>query len=273
MASVTPQVSYVSTDTTGFLEMVISKLGWSDLSDDIVMDVGCGNPKIKLANHLVNLFPNVKQVICIDKNSMMIHYLKISRRPSNIVFQNADIENRSTLVKWEGQISKVISTHCFHMLQDQKTGFQNVYDLLKPGGEAAILFCIQSGYVGWLCDLRDDTKWNKYYNGNAPEIPSTQFINIDDSYYKTILEEIGFRIIVCVKDRIGVPYESENAWKEVIFKLALSSFDIPEDLHEEFKKDLYEAFMKHNCRTSNGLPCQSSFFLTALLRKPDIMNN
>ncbi|GBO42272.1 hypothetical protein AVEN_223044-1, partial [Araneus ventricosus] len=97
MASVTPQVSYVSTDTTGFLEMVISKLGWSDLSDDVVMDVGCGNPKIKLANHLVNLFPNVKQVICIDKNSMMIHYLKISKRPSNIVYQNADIENRSVL--------------------------------------------------------------------------------------------------------------------------------------------------------------------------------
>ncbi|GBN67539.1 hypothetical protein AVEN_149691-1, partial [Araneus ventricosus] len=187
MASVTPQVSYVSTDTTGFLEMVISKLGWSDLSDDIVMDVGCGNPKIKLANHLVNLFPNVKQVICIDKNSMMIHYLKISKRPSNIVYQNADIENRTTLIKWEGQIGKVVSTHCFHMLQDQKAAFQNVHDLLKPDGEAAILFCVQSGYVGWHCELRDDTKWNKYYNGNAPEIPSTQFMSIDDSYYKTML--------------------------------------------------------------------------------------
>ncbi|XP_055945897.1 juvenile hormone acid O-methyltransferase-like [Argiope bruennichi] len=273
MAAVEPQVSYVSTDITGFLEMVISKLGWSDLSDDIVMDVGCGNPKIKLANLLVNFFPNVKQVICIDKNLMMIHYLKISKRPSSIVYQCADIENRSSLIKWEGQIAKVISTHCFHMLHDQRAGFQNVYNLLKPGGEAAILFCVQSGYVGWHCELRDDTKWNKYYNGNAPEIPSTQLTNIDDSYYTAMLEEIGFRIILCEKDRIGVPFESEKAWKDMTFKLALSSFDIPEDLQEEFKKHLFEAFLKHNCRTDNGLPCQSSYFLTALLRKPDVMNN
>ncbi|GIY10037.1 uncharacterized protein CEXT_812061, partial [Caerostris extrusa] len=85
--------------------------------------------------------------------------------------------------------------------------------MLKPGGEVAILFCLQSGYVGWHNDLVNDSKWNKYYNGNSPEIPLTQFSKKEASDYETMLEGIGFSIIECKKDRIGVPFESSEAGK------------------------------------------------------------
>ncbi|GFX67914.1 uncharacterized protein TNCV_1974152 [Trichonephila clavipes] len=105
--------------------------------------------------------------------------------------------------------------------------------------------------------------------GNSPEIPLTQFSNPSSSFYKNLAEEIGFKIVSCEKDRIGVPFESDESWKGAIFNLALSSFKIPNELKEEFKEYLYETFMKYNCRTDNDRPCQTSYFLTVLLRKPE----
>ncbi|GFR26105.1 uncharacterized protein TNCT_683451 [Trichonephila clavata] len=258
-----------STDAKRFLELISSKFGWGDLSDDIVMDIGCGNPKIKFCDLLLGLFPKVKKVIAIDKKSHLIAYIKCGKKNPKIDFEYGDIEDRSTLENWEGKISKVVSSHCFHQLKDHETAFKNVYLLLKPGGEAALLFCLQSGYVGWHVDLVNDPKWKKYYNGNSPEIPLTQFSNPASSFYKNLAEEIGFKIVFCEKDRIGVPFESDESWKGAIFNLALSSFKIPDELKEEFKEYLYETFMKYNCRTDSDRPCQISYFLTALLRKPE----
>ncbi|GFT48306.1 uncharacterized protein NPIL_286991 [Nephila pilipes] len=258
-----------STDANRFLELISSKFGWSDLLDDIVMDIGCGNPKIKLCDLLLSHFPKVKKVIAIDKKSHLIAYIRCSKRDPKIDFECGDIEDRSTLKTWEGKVSKVVSTHCFHQLKDHEIAFKNVYHLLKPGGEAALLFCIQSGYVGWQLDLVNNPKWNRYSTGNTPEIPLTQFSNPASSFYKNMAEEIGFKIVSCEKDRIGVPFESDEVWQVAIFNLALSSFHIPPELKEEFRKDLYQTFMKHNCRTDNDLPCQISHFLTILLRKPE----
>ncbi|GIY97606.1 methyltransf_25 domain-containing protein [Caerostris extrusa] len=219
----TPQASYVSSDSAHFLKVIAEKFQWIDLSDDTVMDVGCGNPKIKFTDLLIERFPNVKQVIAVDKKAGLIEFLKCRIRHSEIHYQFADIEDWSTLKEWEGKISKVVSIHCFHQLKDQKISFQNVFKMLKPGGEVAILFCLQSGYIGWHNDLVNDSKWNKYYNGNSPEIPLTQFSKKEASDYETI-----------------------EAGKSAILKLALSSFKIPEESKEEFKEDLYKAFMKHN---------------------------
>ncbi|GIY92769.1 uncharacterized protein CEXT_662451 [Caerostris extrusa] len=221
----TPQPSYVSTDSRLFLKSIAEKLGWNDLSDDIVMD----------------------------------------RKPSENLLRVC----RYRRLKWKEKISKVVSSHCFHQLKDQKIAFQNIFRMLKPGGEVAIFFCLKSGYVAWHCDLVNNSEWNRYYNGNSPEIPLTQFSNKEASEYETILKEIGFSIIECKKDRIGVPFESTEIWKNAIFNVALSSFAIPENSKERFKDDICKIFINQNAMLSDK-PCTISYFLTVLLRKPAI---
>ncbi|GIY29977.1 uncharacterized protein CDAR_106451 [Caerostris darwini] len=233
------------------------------------MDVGCGNPKVKFSDLLMEFFPNVKQIIPVDKKSALIDYVKCSVNHPKICYESADIEDWSTLQKWEGKISKVVSSHCFHQLKDQKIAFQNIFRMLKPGGEVAVLLCLKSGYVAWHCDMVNNSEWNRYYNGNSPEIPLTQFSNKEASEYENFLKEIGFSIIECKKDRIGVPFESTEIWKNAIFNLALSSFAIPENSKERFKEDICKTFINHNAMLADK-PCTISYFLTVLLRKPVI---
>ncbi|GFX67912.1 uncharacterized protein TNCV_1974141 [Trichonephila clavipes] len=84
-----------STDAKRFLELISSKFEWDDLSDDIVMDIGCGNPKIKFCDLLLGLFPKVKKVIAIDKKSHLIAYIKCGKKDPKIDFEYGDIEDRS----------------------------------------------------------------------------------------------------------------------------------------------------------------------------------
>ncbi|GIY53258.1 uncharacterized protein CEXT_389631 [Caerostris extrusa] len=124
--------------------------------------------------------------------------------------KTVSIKCKSTLKEWEGKISKLVFNQCFHQVKDYKTCFQNVFKLLKPGGEAAIFFCLQSGYAGWHWKLIDDPAWKKYFNGKLPEMPSTQFTDIMASDYETMLQKIGFLAIEYKTEARFISFERDK---------------------------------------------------------------
>ncbi|GIY53260.1 methyltransf_25 domain-containing protein [Caerostris extrusa] len=255
--------SDISNETRYFLEVIDEKFQWSDMSNAIIMNVYCDNLRIEFCDLLIKLFPKVKKIITIDKKSVTINYIKLESGLPQRHYSHGDIENWSTLKEWEGKISKLVSNQCFHQVKDYKTCFQNVFKLLKPGGEAAIFFCLQPGYVGWHCKMIGDPGSEKYFDGKLPEMPSTQFTDIMASYYETMLQKIGFSVITCESEARFIPFERDDD-----ISLALTSLKMPEACIEIFKRDAYDTLKK--CFPHNPLkPGTISFFLTVILRKPE----
>ncbi|GFY53328.1 hypothetical protein TNIN_222291 [Trichonephila inaurata madagascariensis] len=107
---------------------------------------------------------------------------------------------------------KAISTNTFHLITNKKLAFENVCHVLKPGGEAAFLFFLDSCFYSLLTALLEKPKFKALHNGSYdPEMYSEEH---DAQYYKQMLEEIGFQSVRSIEERSIVCYASEEDCKE-----------------------------------------------------------
>ncbi|GIY49520.1 methyltransf_25 domain-containing protein [Caerostris darwini] len=125
--------------------------GWKDLDGEVAMDVGCGSGRNSTIN-ILKYYPKVEKLIAIDNYTPSIYFATSTNTQPKIEYRSADIEDRSTLVEWEGKISKIFSTNCFTHV-DPENAFGNVHYLLKPGGEAIITFVSKSQYYDIFLDV------------------------------------------------------------------------------------------------------------------------
>lgn len=71
--------------------------------------------------------------------------------------------------------------------------FQNMFHLLKPEGEAAVLFLVKSLIDDWLKEILKKPKWKDAYMGFYVE----DLHQKGEDEYKEMVERIGFSVIDC----------------------------------------------------------------------------
>lgn len=254
-------------DTELFLP-IIRKLDWESPEQETVMDIGCGSGN-SIQNIFLPLFPDVKKMIGVDILPDMIDFAKQNNASDKIEYHVADIENWSTLDKWSEQISKVISVYCFNWLDNQEEAFRNVYRLLKPGGEAASLFILSTRFWDSYKLHIDNPKWNPYLKDATDiNVPASHYKKLDGSYYRDLLEGLGFNVVVCEDENRTFSFADDDHCRGSIFVCGLTKH-IPDDLKREFKEDLFQGFLKYNGRDSDGRPMIYYKSLTLLVQKPN----
>ncbi|KAF8778308.1 Juvenile hormone acid O-methyltransferase like protein [Argiope bruennichi] len=223
-----------------FIDHCKDTFGWSDLTDDVIMDVGCGEEGL-CGKSMLEKFPDVSAIIGIDFDPKVVRNFKLKTTPK---FQCvlADIEKRETLRNYKGKINKIISIRTFHQLINKEEAFRNVYHLLKPGGEAAILF------GSYTVDM--------YKSGENKD------------RFKEMVEKIGFRVLECSEAKIVIPYPSDQACKDALYQMCGNSFNIPPEEVEQFKEECFQLLVKTSARDPEGRPCYRSTELRLLLAKP-----
>ncbi|GIY36079.1 juvenile hormone acid O-methyltransferase [Caerostris extrusa] len=216
------------------------------------MDVGCGAGGTT-AKLIFPLFTQSKKIFAVDFLPGMIDLAKRENSHPSIEYSVANIGDWSTVKQWEDQITKLVSVHCFEWVKDQKKCFQNVFKLLKKGGQAALCFGIDN-YVS-------ESHYKKYHA----------------SYYKQILEDIGFDIVYCKEEvKIDV-FSSDEEYKigylndDLDYEIFLINLCL-DVLHsiptkEEFQKDLFQELLKQNGRNKDGLPFHTANMIEIIIRK------
>lgn len=247
-----------------FIEHCRIKFQWRDLSKDVIMDVGCGEEG-NCGKAILEKFPVVGAIIFIDCNPKMISNFKL-KAAAKMECAVANIEIRETLRNYAGKMDKVISTYVFHQLKEKEEAFRNVYHLLKPGGEAAVLFIKDSLLYKWLTELLKKPKWKTAYKKQYIENAFQSEFGAD--YYREMVEKIGFRVVDCKEEETVIPYPSDQECKDDLFKMAAGNFNVNSELHEEFKEDCFQNLLKLSARSKEGKPCYRSIVLSVLLTKP-----
>ncbi|XP_055945557.1 juvenile hormone acid O-methyltransferase-like [Argiope bruennichi] len=247
-----------------FIDHCKDTFGWSDLTDDVIMDVGCGEEGL-CGKSMLEKFPDVSAIIGIDFDPKVVRNFKLKTTPK---FQCvlADIEKRETLRNYKGKINKIISIRTFHQLINKEEAFRNVYHLLKPGGEAAILFVIKSLIYEWLTEMLRIPKWKEVYQGSYTVDMYKSGENKDR--FKEMVEKIGFRVLECSEAKIVIPYPSDQACKDALYQMCGNSFNIPPEEVEQFKEECFQLLVKTSARDPEGRPCYRSTELRLLLAKP-----
>ncbi|GFT34936.1 hypothetical protein NPIL_588561 [Nephila pilipes] len=152
-----------------FVTKCKNELKWEDLSKDTVMDVGCGY-NFYCSRAILHQFPNVGRLIALDMHPSIIMKTRLARDEmfknkiiSNIVqYCAADIEIRDSLQTYKGSIDKVVSRNVFHQIENKELAIENIYHLLKPGGDAALLFFLDNPIFTLYCKIMSMEKWSKY---------------------------------------------------------------------------------------------------------------
>ncbi|KAF8778193.1 hypothetical protein HNY73_014938 [Argiope bruennichi] len=247
-----------------FLDYCISQFGWTDLSNDTVLDIGCGK-HLNLATALLEKFSKVKSVVNIDRNpEIVVHARRLIRRKI-LKCHVADIEDRDSLEGFEGRINKVISTYTFHHIRKIKEAFRNVHLVLRPGGEAGFLFYIRSGAHEWLTEMLSKPKWKAIYKGE--DILDLLPQELSSAKYQTMVLKLGFTIVECHEEIRVTPCASDEICKEALYKLTQKFFNIPSELLDDFKEDAFKTFVKIHGRNRMGKPRFTATELFLLIRK------
>ncbi|KAF8778356.1 Juvenile hormone acid O-methyltransferase like protein [Argiope bruennichi] len=201
-----------------FVNVTLPEMGWGDgESQEVVMDVGCGPGRLT-SKFILPRFPNLKELIALDIIPEMIEAAKSLYPHPKVEYVVADFDDRSSIEKWKGQLTKFVSIHCFNRLKHQKQAFETVYQLLKPKGEAAVLFLLRNGYYDAIMKLSKDPKWSEYLNFDVTEcIPQSQQQNLNSFHFKKIVEDIGFTVLHCQETQNVTTFQSDEEYKYALW--------------------------------------------------------
>ncbi|GFV74351.1 uncharacterized protein TNCV_5127941 [Trichonephila clavipes] len=212
MAQARPQNEQMLEQAREFITRCKTELKWGNLSKDLVMDIGCG----------VFVF---KEEILADK------FLKKYFEDLSPQFHPIDITDRSDLEEYENHISKNVCKNTLQQIANKELAFQNMYHLLKPGGHARISFCLANPIGSWQLKISSSKNWGQYRRHVTPLFTPA---NIEDNYYKNVLENIGFRVVRCEGIDAKLQFLNDQS---LLTEIAEVLFDILVDKMSQFKEE------------------------------------
>ncbi|GFQ71968.1 jhamt [Trichonephila clavata] len=223
-------------DSIKFIKSCADEFQWKDLSEDVVMDIGCGH-ELNCCKAIVMQFPEVKELIAVDKESTVFETARFRNR---IEFCVGDIQERDSLKSYEGKMDKIISAHTFHHIIDKETAFRNVYRLLKPGGEAGFFFCVNSCMHKFLTVLSEIPQYEAILKDTF--LLKLHTPEHGEQYYKELLEKIGFKHVRAFEEE-RLPFSSDSSFKDFLEDLDIDPKLSPETT-ETMKAEALELYEK-----------------------------
>ncbi|GFS59415.1 methyltransf_25 domain-containing protein [Nephila pilipes] len=244
-------------------------MGWSNgEEEEVIMDVGCGPGRLT-SQFIVPCFPKLKKIMALDVIPGMIEVAKSNYSHPKIEYAVANFEDRSTVERWEGQLTKFICIQCFNRIKDQKKAFKTVYDLLQPNGEAAFLFLLHNGYYEAILKIAEDSKWKTYFTCNVTDcVPESQLKNYSAFHFKNMVQDVGFTIRYCRETQNVTTFSNDEEYIDFYYSVCALAPYIPENEVSEFKKDLLRYIIQENGRNNDGTPVDKTATIELILKKP-----
>ncbi|XP_059608077.1 juvenile hormone acid O-methyltransferase-like [Phlebotomus argentipes] len=195
-----------------YAERILKQLKWR--GGERVLDIGCG-PGDVTKNCIYSFLPqNFGKLVCADISPEMLKACKSKFTGiENVEFLEMDIM-KTPEQSMKGTFDRILSMYCFMYVSDQKKALQNVFDLLKPGGDCWILQVTSTPLVSPIFTLAKTPKW-KDKLANFRDFYVYQFYEDPNPIEngETYMKSVGFTDVSVNLDRVYNQMESLESYK------------------------------------------------------------
>ncbi|GFT65128.1 uncharacterized protein NPIL_66211 [Nephila pilipes] len=177
--------------------------------------------------------------------------------------------HRDSLQPYKGSIDKVVSRHGFYQIENKELAIENIYHLLKPGGDAALLFWLDNPVGAWYIKIMSMEKWSNYIDISKlipPYFPG----KLEKDYYKNVMQSVGFQDVRSQIINIPLVYSNDDICLNELLQIIEGIFKIPGERNVEFKCDLLECF-KNIIGSKSEPVCYTIVGLHLFAVKPSII--
>ncbi|XP_055701680.1 juvenile hormone acid O-methyltransferase-like [Phlebotomus papatasi] len=181
--------------------------------NESILDVGCGTGDLSYKYIYPMLPKDFSRFVCTDISKTMLQ--QAEQQFSGIPKVQFDILDIASEV--EGQMKctfdHIFSLYCIVWVSEQRKAFQNIYDMLKPGGECFLIFLDRHFVMDTVFQLSERPKWKKFF----PDINKTHPFpyRFDSNPVKTItdmMKLIGYVNIKVHLERTNFVFHSAEEY-------------------------------------------------------------
>ncbi|XP_046591024.1 juvenile hormone acid O-methyltransferase-like isoform X1 [Neodiprion lecontei] len=259
-------------DTSDFIEEYSNEIGQMS---GRCLDIGSGPCDVVTDFLLPKLNPK-STVVCSDISKPMLDYAKEKYGANDrLSFLQLDIESPTLAEDLVEQFDHVTSFYCLHWCEDMRQAFENIFELLRPGGSGFLTFVSDFPCMDAYKVLAAMPRYQRYMTDADRFIPVFQHAEHPRENLKKLLREVGFEISHCSRREISNIYDTPNDFGRVMAAVNPFIHRMPAQLQREYEVDLgIEAtknaivFNKDNSGGYNVL-CRHHMFLV-YLKKPSI---
>ncbi|XP_045528885.1 juvenile hormone acid O-methyltransferase-like [Pieris brassicae] len=228
-----------------YLEEYVNILNWK--MDSMILDIGCGDGSLT-SNIFKEIIPNCKTMIGCDISEDMIRFANEHYASERVNFTTLNIEG-DLPDQLREHFHHVISFFALHWCLRQETAFQNIYDILRDDGSCFGIVVGKTSLYDAYRTLAKTEKWKPWVIDVEKYI--SPYHDSQDSLkeMQQLLGKIRFTTTKLEHKKIFHEYENLEKLKGGI--MSVVPFKIPDELHEDFFKDLSQEMQMFDTKKYN----------------------
>ncbi|XP_065209414.1 juvenile hormone acid O-methyltransferase-like isoform X2 [Planococcus citri] len=223
-------------DVITVLQQFKSQIKWT--SGQKIIDIGCG-PGDVTYELLLPLIPDDAELLAVDMDEKMIDLAKINySSDARLKFDVADLVKSKDIDKYESCFDTVFSFYCLNWIPEKRLALQNMYSMLKPGGE--IVFSLVVDCPNWPLHeiLASSPKWSPFMKNYRDSISPYHYSDDPLSEIRNLLQDVGFHIRHSSFTWISYTFPSKPIFHKWLHGINPYLKNIPQCLLKEYEQEV-----------------------------------
>ncbi|XP_059607481.1 juvenile hormone acid O-methyltransferase-like [Phlebotomus argentipes] len=160
--------NYTKVYTKVLLDEFFDWIEWRKDGKDSVLDIGSGPGNTIRVALYPRLSSNFSRLVLSDISEPMVELQKrefagIGRVSCEVLDIGVEIDGN--LARKLGTFDHVTSFFCLMWIKDQQQAMDNIYSLLKPGGDCFLVIVADSPVIDAILSVCEKPRWKEYFTG------------------------------------------------------------------------------------------------------------
>lgn len=233
--------------TAAALERTGHLIKWRPDNMDTILDVGCGPGNI-LVDVILSKFKG-KYSLCYatDVSKTMVDFgSKKYEDRKDVKFLELDAMKVDDFIRKYGQVDHVVSSFAIHWLPDQDAGLNNIFKMLRPGGDFFTNHVSSCFIFELYANMDQYPKWNQYFEDIQSFCPPSQKSQRKGADLMDHLTRIGFAEVVVDHLQHDLKFDSMDRFLDFLSSVVVQINKVPSRKRQEFLQFIIDYALEKN---------------------------